>query len=67
MNDPSPSAFRPGDRARIRHGMFQGTVIEVVGPGPERPGDWLVRLPMYGRAVEVPVADWMLEPVPPIG
>jgi len=57
-----PMAFRPGDRVRLRHGMFQGLVGEVVGPDSDRPGDWRVRLPIWGRQVEVSIAGWMLEP-----
>jgi hypothetical protein len=54
--------FQPGDRVRIRYGMFQGAVAEVVGPGSERPGDWLVRLLAWGEEIEVPIGDWALEP-----
>jgi transcription antitermination factor NusG len=61
---PSPG-FRPGDRVRLRYGMFKGLIGEVVWPHPNRAEDSLVRLPIWGRDVEAPVANWMLEPVRP--
>jgi hypothetical protein len=42
--------------------MFQGLVGEVIERDPDRPGDWRVRLPIWGREVEVSLAGWTLEP-----
>src|SRR5688572_15837784 len=63
-NSP-PSAFCPGDRVRIRFGMFAGLVGEVIGPLLDRPEDSVVRLAISGREIEAPVSNWMLEAIPP--
>jgi transcription antitermination factor NusG len=64
VNDPgtAPIEFSPRDRVRLRYGMFQGAVGEVIGPDPERSGNWQVRLRVRGREVEVSLAGWTLEP-----
>jgi transcription antitermination factor NusG len=62
---PTPAEFKPGDRVRLRYGMFQGLVGEMIGPDVERRGEWQVRLLIWEREIEVGLAGWMLELVPP--
>jgi transcription antitermination factor NusG len=60
--DAAPVEFNPQDRVRLRYGMFEGTVGEVIGPNADRPGNWRVRIQIWGREVEVSLAGWTLEP-----
>ena len=63
---PLPSGYHPGDRVRIREGMFAGMVGVVLGPpaDQQRPAV-LTRLRIFNRDVDVDVMTFLLEPAPP--
>ncbi len=64
---PLPGGYHPGDRVRIREGMFANTAGEVLGPAPDCPLQPAVhvRLRIWGRDVDVGLAVRFIEPVPP--
>ena len=69
MSSPGPPppgpAFQVGDRVRVTEGMFAGLAGEITGPDPLLPNDWMVRLRIWHRDLEVGLPNWMLEPAPP--
>ena len=61
-----PGGYAPGDRVRIRQGLFARMAGVVLGPAPDCPVQpvVLVRLRIWERDVDVGLGTNQVEPAP---